>query len=87
MTQFPQLNGDLLRFFAMGYDAATLLPHLSDLRHDANSKLPGVTGELSLSADGVVLRRLTWLTYQNSSPTTNAPAQTPATPVSATSPK
>ena len=86
-TQFPQLNGDLLRFFAMGYDAATLLPHLSDLRNDANSKLPGVTGELSLSADGVVLRRLTWLTYQNSSPTTNAPAQTPATPVSATSPQ
>lgn len=80
LTKYPQLNGELLRFFAMGYDAASLLPHLNELRSNPESKLPGLTGELSLSDLGVVQRKLTWLTYQNSTPVANAPAQTPATP-------
>lgn len=71
---WPQMNNDLLRFFAMGYDAARLIPNLSVLRADPNQQQPGLTGELSIAPTGGIVRNLSWVTYQNSTSATNAPA-------------
>ncbi len=81
MALWPQMNNDLLRFFAMGYDAARLVPHLSELRADPNQQQPGLTGELSIAPSGGIVRNLRWDTYQNDIPDTNAPASAATTTI------
>ena len=47
-----------LRLFAMGIDAYRLTPRLAALMKDAGATLPGVTGTLSIDAQGRVQRQL-----------------------------
>jgi uncharacterized protein len=75
---WPQANNDLLRFFAMGYDAISLVPHLADLRAAPEQQLDGLTGSLSINQQGAVRRKLHWITIEKSEP-----SHEPATPVSA----
>lgn len=62
---WPQTQGDLLRLFALGYDAVSLSPNLIQMRAVGAMKQPGLSGQLSISQDGVVQREQSWATYQN----------------------
>ncbi|QFI55752.1 penicillin-binding protein activator [Aeromonas simiae] len=62
---WPQLSGDRLRLFAMGYDAFTLTGKLQQLRANPSMQLSGLTGQLSIDGNGVVQRQLSWGIYQN----------------------
>ncbi|WP_417614355.1 penicillin-binding protein activator [Oceanisphaera sp.] len=61
---WPASNASWLRLFALGYDALTLIPQLTDLRVGSASA-PGLTGELSVTEQGVVQRRLQWMEYSD----------------------
>ena len=75
---WPQANNDLLRFFAMGYDAMTLVPHLAELSSAPEQQLSGLTGTLSLDEQGTVHRQLHWVTLEKTSEPSNATPTTPA---------
>ncbi|TNI66729.1 LppC family lipoprotein, partial [Aeromonas salmonicida] len=62
---WPQLQGDALRLFAMGYDAFSLTGKLQQLRAMPTMSMPGLTGELSVPSDGVIHRQPVWATYRN----------------------
>lgn len=62
---WPQLQGDALRLFAMGYDAFSLTGKLQQLRAMPTMSMPGLTGELSVASDGVIQRQPVWATYRN----------------------
>ena len=62
---WPQLQGDALRLFAMGYDAFSLTGKLQQLRSVPTMSMPGLTGELSVASDGVIQRQPVWATYRN----------------------
>lgn len=61
---WPASNATWLRLFALGYDALALIPQLTDLRLGA-AAVPGLTGQLSISEQGVVQRRLQWMEYSD----------------------
>ena len=68
LTLWPQANNDLLRFFAMGYDSISLLPHLAELRAATGQQREGLTGALSINEQGVVRRQLHWIRIEKSEP-------------------
>lgn len=51
-------NATLSRLFAFGADAMALLPWLEELRSDRALHLPGLTGRLSVDAQGLIERDL-----------------------------
>ena len=61
---WPASSATWLRLFALGYDALTLIPQLTDLRM-GSAAVPGLTGELSITEQGVVQRRLQWMEYSD----------------------
>ncbi|PSJ46687.1 LppC family lipoprotein [Zobellella endophytica] len=52
------------RLFSFGYDALTVIPQLAELRGGAGT-VPALTGELSVSGQGVLQRRLQWMEYRD----------------------
>lgn len=62
---WPQLQGDNLRLFAMGYDAFTLTSKLQQLRASPSMSLSGLTGQISVDPSGVILRQPVWGVYNN----------------------
>lgn len=77
LSVWPQMNTDLLRFFAMGYDAVSLLPRLGELRGNQSQSQQGLTGKLSIDDSGVIHRQLNWITVTRNE-AANAPAPTAA---------
>ncbi len=65
LARWPNANADLLRLYAMGFDAISLVPRLPLLRQDPASGQPGLTGELHVRSDGVIERRFYWARYEN----------------------
>lgn len=61
---WPASSATWLRLFALGYDAHVLIPQLTDLRM-GSAAVPGLTGELSITEQGVVQRRLQWMEYSD----------------------
>ncbi|WP_445401346.1 penicillin-binding protein activator [Zobellella sp. An-6] len=61
---WPNAGISWQRLFAFGYDALALIPQLTQLRQGAPS-VPALTGELSVSPQGVLQRRLQWMEYRN----------------------
>ncbi|WP_232821177.1 penicillin-binding protein activator [Oceanimonas marisflavi] len=61
---WPDADTAWLRLFALGFDARTLIPQLPALRQGAPA-IPGLTGELTVSPEGVLQRRLQWREYVN----------------------
>jgi uncharacterized protein len=57
---FAARSGQLSRLYAFGYDAFRLIGELRRLRTGGSSPLPGVTGTLSVDAEGQVRRELSW---------------------------
>ncbi|WMC10131.1 penicillin-binding protein activator [Oceanimonas pelagia] len=64
LSLWPEANAGWLRLFALGYDARALVMQLPALRQGAPA-VPGLTGELTVSPEGVVQRRLQWREYVN----------------------
>ncbi|MGY3915650.1 penicillin-binding protein activator [Aeromonas australiensis] len=62
---WPQTQGDLLRLFAMGYDAVSLAENLQQMRKVGGMQQAGMSGQLSVDAKGNIVRMLSWGTYQN----------------------
>lgn len=57
------------KFYALGVDAYQLIPHLSQLRNQDSVNYPGDTGELSLSGNGHIRRKLMWAKFTQGLPT------------------
>ena len=55
---WPDASTQFLRFYALGYDALDLLPHLSVMRQWPNMKQRGLSGELHVDKTHHVVRRL-----------------------------
>ena len=55
-------------FYALGIDAYRLIPHLRQLYHQDTVNYPGETGELSLSKDGRIRRKLMWAKFSDGTP-------------------
>ena len=64
---WPQTQGDLLRLFALGYDAISLSPNLMQMRSVGAMKQAGLSGQLSVGPDGVIQREQSWATYRDGS--------------------
>jgi outer membrane PBP1 activator LpoA protein len=62
---WPQTQGDLLRLFAIGYDAVALAENLQQMRKVGGMQQSGMSGQLSVDAQGNIVRMLSWATYQN----------------------
>ncbi len=56
------------RLYALGIDAYRILPYLAKLRYQHNLRVPGVTGDLSVDARGIVHRKMTWLQFIDGMP-------------------
>ncbi|MGY0635684.1 MAG: penicillin-binding protein activator [Paraglaciecola chathamensis] len=57
---WPQSQDNLLRLFALGYDAYNLVPKLRHLKLLPIASVQGLSGDLSISADGEIHRVLPW---------------------------
>lgn len=62
---FPDQDETLQRLFAMGYDAYRLISSLKQQQQITSMVFPGLTGQLRLSADGSIVRQLSWASYRN----------------------
>lgn len=60
---FPDQDETLQRLFAMGYDALHLIAELRQLQQIPALRHAGLTGELSVTAEGYIQRRLSWARY------------------------
>ncbi|WP_341502910.1 penicillin-binding protein activator [Gallaecimonas sp. GXIMD4217] len=59
--EHPQWPKELERLFALGYDAARILPRLASLRLLGGTPIEGVSGRLHIDENGIVHRRLNWM--------------------------
>jgi outer membrane PBP1 activator LpoA protein len=64
---WPNNFGGNSRLYALGFDAYRLVPLLYNT-HGISEPVQGVTGILSLGADGRVLRRLDWAEFDDGEP-------------------
>ena len=75
LEEYPALYAEywpaerrLARLHAMGYDAYHLAGELFNARETGIDELAGATGELFLTSDGRVHRRLAWARFENGEP-------------------
>jgi outer membrane PBP1 activator LpoA protein len=64
VAQWPQAGGSLGRLYAMGIDAYNLAPRLSQLKNLPDSRIDGLTGQLSLNSAQRIERLLPWAEIQ-----------------------
>lgn len=62
---WPAATGAQARLFALGYDAAGLLPELARLQVFTDYRLPGLTGALSVDGNGRIHRQLSWARFRD----------------------
>ncbi len=55
----------LVRLYAMGIDAWSLLHHFAEINHPLTFQLKGLTGILGTTENCIISRRLPWLRYHN----------------------
>lgn len=63
--QWPQAAGSLGRLYAMGVDAFRLAPRLSQLKALPDSRVEGLSGNLSLNQAQRIERQLPWAEFRN----------------------
>ena len=63
--QWPQAASSLGRLYAMGVDAFRLAPRLSQLKALPDSRVEGLSGNLSLNQDQRIERQLPWAEFRN----------------------
>ncbi|MGL4476303.1 MAG: penicillin-binding protein activator [Shewanella sp.] len=64
---FPRWQNSQKRLFAMGYDSLSLVDKLVQMRAFSGYQYQGLTGNLSVQADGKIIRHLSWGKYQQGS--------------------
>ncbi|MBB2495532.1 penicillin-binding protein activator [Aquipseudomonas ullengensis] len=64
-SQWPQAAGSLGRLYAMGVDAYRLAPRLSQLKALPDSRVEGLSGNLSLNPAQRIERQLPWAEFRN----------------------
>ncbi len=57
-------NSRFGRLYALGIDAFTLFPYLSQLSASASARIEGETGSLSLGKNNQIVRTLNWVTFK-----------------------
>ncbi len=57
------------RLYGFGIDAYRILPFLSRMRARPTMRVPGVTGDLWMDADGVLHRNMSWIKFVDGVPT------------------
>ncbi len=65
IAQWPQAAGSLGRLYAMGMDAYTLAPRLSQLKALPDTRIDGFTGQLSMSPSQRIQRQLPWAEFRD----------------------
>ena len=65
VAQWPQAAGSLGRLYAMGMDAYTLAPRLSQLKALPDTRVDGLTGQLSMNPSQRVQRQLPWAEFRD----------------------
>src|SRR3990167_67101 len=64
-TQWPQAGGSLGRLYAMGADAFQLAPRLNQLKALPETRLQGLSGNLSLNPAQRIERQLPWAEFRD----------------------
>jgi len=64
-TQWPQAGGSLGRLYAMGADAFQLAPRLNQLKALPETRLQGLSGNLSLNPSQRIERQLPWAEFRD----------------------
>lgn len=67
--QWPGPAQTYSRFYAFGLDAYRVLPFLTRMRARPTMRVPGVTGDLWMDADGVLHRNMSWIQFVEGLPT------------------
>lgn len=62
---FPEQDEALQRLFAMGYDAYKLVGSLRQQQQLHSAVFQGLTGQLRLNSNGIIVRQLSWAAYRN----------------------
>ncbi len=57
------------KFFAFGFDAVSIFPRLEWMQRAGQQKVNGMTGQLSVDANGVIHRELAWAQFRGGQPT------------------
>jgi outer membrane PBP1 activator LpoA protein len=65
ISQWPQASGSLGRLYAMGADAFTLAPRLTQLKALPETRIEGLTGSLSLNPSQRIERQLPWAEFRD----------------------
>ena len=65
VAQWPQAAGSLGRLYAMGMDAYTLAPRLNQLKALPDTRVDGLTGQLSMNPSQRVQRQLPWAEFRD----------------------
>ncbi len=66
-TNWPEKT-NYAKFFALGADAYNILPFLAEMKENPEAIYLGYTGELSLEENYRLQRKLSWATFEKSSP-------------------
>ena len=66
---WPGTMASYARFYAFGIDAYRVIPFLARMRQQNSLRIPGVTGDLWMEANGVLQRNMTWMKFVNGVPT------------------
>ena len=67
--QWPGAAQTYTRLYGFGVDAYRILPFLARMRARPSMRVPGVTGDLWMSADGVLHRNMSWIRFVEGVPT------------------
>lgn len=65
---WPETKARYLRFFAMGMDAYSILPHIQRLQSDISTTFDGRSGNLYLDDKRQLRRQLVWAHFRNGIP-------------------
>lgn len=64
INQWPQAQGSFARLYALGVDAWLIYPRLDELKSLPNSRVEGLSGEITIDANQKVIRKLPWATFE-----------------------
>ncbi|MDO6764565.1 penicillin-binding protein activator [Agarivorans sp. 1_MG-2023] len=62
---WPSSSDSQKRLYGLGYDAYSLINQLAQMRGYSEYQFKGLTGNLSVDQQGLVVRQLTWTQYKN----------------------
>lgn len=64
ISQWPQAQGSFARLYALGVDAWLIHSQLEELKSLPNSRIEGLSGEITIDTNQKVNRKLPWATFE-----------------------